>query len=471
MGRLTKGILGSKPAVESYTGTGEGINPVELDETIQTHAVVEELNNEIQDIQKIQSETDQLEDAQADYDQLGSVLENSIEEGGISVESAAILSFALGRDGLSSPISVSNESFGNGKSVAQARIALESIRETIKDWWMRLKLWVKKMWDKLRKWYLKVFDGSQTLKSRAETLRKKISDGNTAPKNNVKLENATLWKSLHIAGTFPTSLSTELAKVTTMAQAVFNTQPGKQTSYAEGILDALSNLDLSEDEKAKASVKGIIDAITKNSPIVDISTDLKLTEVSNAANIGDWAVNIDKARKLWTSDTYPGNKALFAILPANKADIDMGDNTETAVSNLRKYADSIKFNYEFSPADKKDYDGEGKQINLPNRSELMSICDEVIKQAGLIYAYKKDFENREKLMDKLKKADGKMNNGPSSGDIEGASTVLSSVSSIINAVSTLMSQPTTLFSGYIMSTGKTSLNFVNSVLGRYDAKD
>jgi hypothetical protein len=138
-----------------------------------------------------------IEVAGDDMEQLEQVrdnLEGSLDNGGASpetVEMAAVTVEAISRRQGIKIGHVAKESFSNSKTrIANTKLAIEGIGDTVKRIWDSIVKAIKKMWEKVKKWWNSYFDGVTKMEERWKklTARAERVTGDENKKDNDKKE-------------------------------------------------------------------------------------------------------------------------------------------------------------------------------------------------------------------------------------------------------------------------------------------
>lgn len=123
-----------------------------------------------------QAEGEVLEEALDTYPQVVSVLEEALDNGGISNEAMQLLNIFTKRDGIPVDSNVSLESY-NHTARSQTRVALESIKEDIVNWIKQLIQSFGARFDSFVTYLGKLFDLNERMKKRLAEIKTTISTG------------------------------------------------------------------------------------------------------------------------------------------------------------------------------------------------------------------------------------------------------------------------------------------------------
>lgn len=112
-----------------------------------------------------------LEEAMDTYPQVTAILEESLDNGGISNEAMQLLNIFTKRDGIPVNSNVSLESY-NHTARTQTRVALEGLKENMKEWLGQFIEWLKKTAQQLVDWVTAQFSRVDRLLESADKLEK-----------------------------------------------------------------------------------------------------------------------------------------------------------------------------------------------------------------------------------------------------------------------------------------------------------
>ncbi|UQT03150.1 hypothetical protein TOTORO_02870 [Serratia phage vB_SmaS-Totoro] len=132
-----------------------------------------------------------LSDAVQTYPEVVAVLDNALENGGVSVEAAALLNIFTQRDGIPADMNVATESYG-GYARSQTRIAIESIKDSLRQWWNDLRAWMKEQRERFAAWLKSLFDTTTALRKSAESILQKAEAIETDSDATIDV-NGAVW--------------------------------------------------------------------------------------------------------------------------------------------------------------------------------------------------------------------------------------------------------------------------------------
>lgn len=187
----------------------DGVVPAatEVDEAFESADVIET------DIVEQEPTYEILSEAVQTYPEVVAVLDNALANGGISVEAAALLNIFTQRDGIPAGMNVATESYG-GYARSQTRIALESIKESLRQWWADLVKWAKEQRDRLAAWLKSLFDASTAMRKEAEAIIKDAEGLTTDATGDIEVKDPS-------ALVKDGAISTDIARdVTELAQLI-----------------------------------------------------------------------------------------------------------------------------------------------------------------------------------------------------------------------------------------------------------
>lgn len=174
-----------------------------LNETELVVAADDTIEIEIADASEAEVEANEAADGADELSEISEGLESivasmeaSMQDGGLTPQSAQFMALAVGaytnRLGVqASQITPSLESFGGASGQAAATtISMEGIKETLKKIWLAIKNAVAKAIQAIRNFFAKIFGGVAKLKSRAEALKKEVTDLAGEAGGKIKVPNA-----------------------------------------------------------------------------------------------------------------------------------------------------------------------------------------------------------------------------------------------------------------------------------------
>lgn len=485
-------LYGNVPGVTSAADMPED-GPARLDYELETQAAVEEIEALGDEIQQDMQEGDMLADNIIGGEENMEVLRNSIENGGISVESAQLLALDMKRRGVSGMICASVESFGAGRSIAQTNISLEGIGQTMKTWWERLKQWFRKTCDKIRMWWKKSWSTAPRIKARAESVKRQAEALTQNPKEK-NFEFSGAGRYLFVNNTFPANPAEALKTVNSVAEVVFTKISAAGLGSADALTNAMSNASFDDDAKIKTTMtalNGALDRLDKYAAAGASVCTIAWAQDNNAGFQAPTDANAESKH----SPELPGNMVLWAIKPsaaistvsleaegddpaaptnsgAGGTGGEEGSKAADAGDKLQTLAEYIRtIRYGVARLGTKDIEGDAKQVPTAQRTGIISICDEVIKTCDMVMGYSKEFANQEKAIKQLNKAGDSLsaNMSDNTGKIEGQNTskASSSLKAILTSVVKMINEPGSGYGKYFFTTSKAYLSYCERSLAKY----
>lgn len=158
-----------------------------------------------------------LSDAVQTYPEVVAVLDNALQNGGISVEAAALLNIFTQRDGIPADMNVATESYG-GYARSQTRVAIESIKDSLRQWWNDLRAWLKEQRERFAAWLKSLFDASGALRKNAEAILEKANAAEVDSDATIEFNSMAL---LGKDGGFSKDLPADLRELTDLINRAY----------------------------------------------------------------------------------------------------------------------------------------------------------------------------------------------------------------------------------------------------------
>ena len=460
-------------AHESADAEDQTINTgAEVPESETATAAVSEATAAEQEVAQEDDTAEQLEDEQ---EQLEDVQEEVAQESdGLSPVAARILSQSLkrivGKQHASKMFAMENyQSSRSGQREAKA-MALESIKETLKQFWEAIKAQLKKFYNKVKTYFVKAFSAARKLKDRAEALQKKAND--TVGSIEEKSFSFGQTKTIAVEGKYsdPSSLTTGLNNIRNWMQANLTVQKSdKYESIVEKTQTALETA-VKGIGKGNTAATGVrmanADVIKelKESGSVDIAP---LGTTSPETKLKDMYVDKNSQDVLEMSKPLPGGKALFSItvVDAGKShDIDGVIELTKAIKNSRL----VLGNDKHTARDVTEGD-----VKTLTTSQVDKVCDDVIEIAETAYTYEKAWERRDKFQAKLEREIDSIVKDANSNDDDADSRHQRVVRGYASAFTTSLRRRTSFesqFIGYALNTASAFLNYGERSLAQHKSK-
>lgn len=419
------------------------------------------------DAQDVAQEDDNVEQLEAEQEELGEVEEAVAQESeGLTPQAARLLQITLGnivgKRHAQKIIATENYSSGRGAQREAKQLALEGIKETLKQFWEAIKAQLKKFYNKVKSFFVKMFSAAKKLKDRAEKIQKKAND--TVGTIEEKSFSFSQTKTIAIDGKFSEAgtLTSGLNNVRKVLETIISVQ--KSDTY-ERVIDEAAGLIESEIKSAKAGSKtlnGLVGVIQKldevggKALVGKAVTETKLAEM--------YVPKDDKTTDLSMTDSLPGGKAIFLVTGNIKA---AGNSDIEEFTKVLKQTRNILGNDKFTPRDVSEGD-----VKTLTTSQIDKVCDDVIEIAETSYTYEKAWEKRDKFQAKLEReVDSIIKDVNSDKDEDSriqrlARNYASAITGSVRRRTTFESQ----FISYALNVASAMLNYSERSLGQHKAK-
>ena len=474
------------------TGGAENTSAVEP-EVAAADAAVDEVADAGEQVIDDGEVVEELDDAKAALEEIYEDMRVSLENGGMSTDTARIanryVNRTLKRVKMVNPMP-SCEAFGGfGDRYVSTSVAMEGIGDKIKEIWEKIKTWFANMWKNIRIYWQKVWDAAPKLKARAEALRKKADDlgGKTAQDKQFDV-GADIVKKLYgengkladVAG-----LTTAMSSVTTLTTVLFGDYYSQALKFAEHYSDKLAAV--SEPTAAN------LNAIALGSGELDSPVSVALSKVGSLAAASEPAkAKFAGASEVHATGTlFAGQVVAFAKYNTTAAVVadaqananqggqgnpepanGVGSNDETGGGDT-KVADNFK-NFALNTvklmtlAEKTPEVSEGT-YNTMALGEVQKLCDEVIKLCDSIASYRKDWDKAEKVQSKVLRAGDNFSRAAGKSSEKGGDDVSAANAAIAltKKAGEWIAQPNQSFSRYAMESAKAVLMLCDKSLAKY----
>lgn len=459
LGRHAIGNTGSKarPAFENYE---DGIDPEDMAlaqqlEIDQTQAMEESelLEHEILEDGE---EAAILGEAVNTYPAVVEMLEQDINDnGGVSVESAKYLNVILQTAGLGGIVNVSVESFGDNKArLGQSRVALEGLKETLRNWWENLLNMFKKMREKIKKWWTKNFSTAAAVKSRAAALAeraKKISNSNPKEK---KLTFPRIQSTLQVGDRFQSSsLKAGMQAIAGVGTSLYNDWQGKGIETAEKVLDVIDNAELSGAGVAALGSAFVAAVASHAKP----DTSAFKAPQSTAP---DAYTNVNAEFQVLATSELPGQKALYLKERKNSPSGEGLAGLQNAVSWLTSRS------FRIDDARKKSKEDTDTSVDVLNTTDIADICTVIEDHAALVEGYQRNFKNQEKANDDIDKFRKLADQNIEENDAD-AIKAQNELKKVPNALKDMINEPVNQFTAYFFRTANAAMQLCERSLSQY----
>ena len=419
------------------------------------------------DAQDVAQEDDNVEQLEAEQEELGEVEEAVAQESeGLTPQAARLLQITLGnivgKRHAQKIIATENYNSGRGAQREAKQLALEGIKETLKQFWEAIKAQLKKFYNKVKSFFVKMFSAAKKLKDRAEKIQSKAND--TVGTIEDKSFSFSQTKTIAIDGKFSEAgaLTSGLNNVRKVLETIISVQ--KSDTY-ERVIDEAAGLIESEIKSAKAGSKtlnGLVGVIQKldevggKALVGKAVTETKLAEM--------YVPKDDKTTDLSMTDSLPGGKAIFLVTGNIKS---AGNSDIEEFTKILKQTRNILGNDKFTPRDVSEGD-----VKTLTTSQIDKVCDDVIEIAETSYTYEKAWEKRDKFQAKLEReVDSIIKDVNSDKDEDSriqrlARNYASAITGSVRRRTTFESQ----FISYALNVSSAMLNYSERSLAQHKAK-
>jgi hypothetical protein len=367
MSGLGLGIENDEEATPAEGGDIPVVNP-EAEETVDSEVMeVTEAEGEVKEQEEA---VDQLEEAAATLESIYQSVQASLENGGLSAESAVYLNHAVSATlrsvGVDRQVLPSLESFGGATGKLQAtKVSLEGIGDWLKTLWQAIKNAVLKAIAWVKDLFAKIFGGLDKIEDRAKKLKEEANKMKSEkPKDKITFRSVS---KLHTtgkanAGDFQNGLDIlanyidDLGNVIPdlvaknsklRAESMAKLQSSKSAEEANLVYQALSGVTKSEDDviikavKDKAVLSGGVSIKTSVPDSDQGGAEMSLVPAQKWGQIAEDAEMepLDKPAVIKMLDTV---EKLGKSIKARKEAIKKAeDATEAAVKNYEKVVEVL----------------------------------------------------------------------------------------------------------------------------------
>lgn len=428
------------------------------------------------DAQDVAQEDDNVEQLETEQEELGEVEEAVAQESeGLTPQAARLLQITLGnivgKRHAQKIIATENYSSGRGAQREAKQLALEGIKETLKQFWEAIKAQLKKFYNKVKSFFVKMFSAAKKLKDRAEKVQKKAND--TVGTIEEKSFSFSQTKTIAVEGKY-SDASTLAGGLNDVRKWLTGNLTVKKSDQYESVIE-------NTQQKIEASIKAISKTGKNAGTAVrmhrkDITDQLKQSGVLSIAPLGTSTPEpklkemfVDKSSNdtLEMSKSLPGGKAIFSIIVTDQgssADADGLAEVAKAIKNSRL----ILGNDKYTPRDVSEGD-----VKTLTTSQIDKVCDDVIEIAETAYTYEKAWERRDKFQAKLEREIDAIVKDFNSDAEEIDSGLQRKVRDYATAFTSSVRRRTTFesqFISYALNVSSAMLNYSERSLGQHKAK-
>lgn len=364
----------------------------------ETHTVanaIAEVDEVAQEAADEVATAEQLDGEQEQAEELAETVEAEVaQEGALDPTAARLLHLSfkniVGRTHASRKLPAT-ESWAGTRAAAResTRMALEGIKETLKQFWEAVKAQFKKAYAKIKDWAIKTFSAAKKLKDRAEKLQSKANG--TTGSIEEKSFSFGQAKSIAVDGKF-----SDAGQVTSALTKVRGIIDSSITELKKDKVD-------DEIESLTNTLKGAFSGSGKDRSLANfdaLSTAVKKT-VSGAGAVPSSVGDVKKYKDQFGDEGevevtgvfgLPGGKAIVSVVAKNAA-----SDIEGAVKVLR--LGRLQFASDrYNPRDVSEGD-----VKTLTTSQVDKVCDDVIEIAETVFGFEKNWKEADRVVDKVQK--------------------------------------------------------------------
>ena len=292
-----------------------------------------------------------------------------------------------------------------------ARIALEGVVDTIKQFWLAIKNQVGKFWNATKSWYIKTFDVANKIIARAKALSEKTNNMTSSPtEKSFSMGGASLL-AVNYSVKEPNDCIKGLATLKTILDTILvNVSKQNQNDKADNLLNSASKLVQAVRSDNAQSAENL-PKIYGSSQIGPALKGAFIDDAPKYDNLAKIATDPEMQKKLGIdtqSTTYaiseplPGNKSFFVIRPANDVDPNIAPTSFEETINLIERIKLYRWLLSDTSAKTKEMDDEQdvKTLMSGQVDQIAGLCEEM---GETILKYKKEFEVRDKYIQRVVK--------------------------------------------------------------------
>ena len=340
-----------------------------------------------------------LDEEQEQTEELAETVEAEVaQEGALDPTAARLLHLSfrniVGRQQASKKLPAT-ESWAGSRAQARenTRIALEGIKETLKQFWEAIKAQFKKVYAKVKDWITKTFSTAKKLKERAEKLQTRAND--TVGTIEEKSFSFGSTKAIAVDGKY-NEPSKVLAGLKTVREVVAATITELKKDAVDTKIEALVT-------KLKGAFSGSGSSRTLNGAGLGALADAVKSSIKGASlsNVGSSVGDVTKykaqfgdAAEVDVTGVFglPGGKAIIAVTPTSSAITLEAGAKELSLSRMSLSADR------YTPRDVTEGD-----VKTLTTSQVDKVCDDVIEIAEAVFTFEKNWKESERFTDKVQK--------------------------------------------------------------------
>lgn len=286
------------------------------------------------------------------------------------------------------------ESWAGTRAAARenTRMALESIKDTLKQFWEAVKAQFKKVYNKVKEWIVKTFSAAKKLKDRAEKIQSRA--GNTVGTIEEKSFSFGQTKAIAVEGKYSDAAGL-LSGLHTVRGLVVGTITELKKDAVDGAIEDLTNaikgaFSGSGKTRSISNLGGLTAAVKKG-----IAGATTVAVPSSVGDVTKYKAQYGDAGEVDVTGVFglPGGKAAIQVTFSGSND----GSVEGAVKELRTGRLALGSD-RYQARDVTE--GEVKTLTT---SQVDKVCDDVIEIAESVYTFEKNWKENERLVEKVQK--------------------------------------------------------------------
>jgi hypothetical protein len=388
-----------------------------------------------------------LESIAVSLEAFAETAEASKADGGLDRTGAVLLQQAVqtqtDRLGMVGQLVPSQESFGGtGERLQNTEIAVEGIKEVVKDIWDAIVKAIKAAMLKIKEWWNKLNNSLPGIKKRAEELQERAE----STEGSIDKDKITVGGDadrIKVKGSADNMVS-NLGDLKTLAMAVAKSVSGSNTKAVEAVAKGAENVKLSD-----ADVSAAADQMT-----------MLLNAVVEEGNV---------AKSVFKDERYKGEgmvyKASDEFMGGKIVVCGMAKEPGTGIDGLKKTTSSLMI--QLASATKEDKSVSDKDISKVSKDDVVKACDVVISICDELENFSKNYAKVEKAKDMLITAGNKLVSGLDDDASTEVKKLTKAYQNALNKAAALVDQPGVSFVGNAASAMRASLNVCEKSLAQY----
>lgn len=405
-------------------------------------------------------EVEALDEAETALESYARQLRIAVANGeGLDETSAGILAAGLESatrrfNGTASDFMPSLESFGTSRSrIASTRASLESISDTLRQFWDWIKDQVKKAWAAVKNWFLKTLDGAVRLKKKAEALKEKAST--TSGSSEKDDFEAPYLRALHIGKKKPANLKKNIADFVDLAKECLTS--ASIESKFEAVIDTAATI--AGDAPATTAAQG--KAKTDFSKLVWTAVSTAQSSVGSGVEQGGAQASSESVAAAKAKTEYFGGRTVVVTEVVEMKGASGGENISSARLSLASSKGEVDNKEDWAVLDT----GAIQDIC----SDVIQVCDYIIDHKSLWEKHGKRSDELGNAFDKAKKAADKMRDPKKSDSADekaGLELSRAAAKAALNTWNAVTKFRTSLIA-YLLKTGSVLLSYCAKSLSMY----